>query len=216
MTADELFGRLEDIRARWNVLEHPFYRRWSCGELTPGELALYAGQYRHAVVALVEAAARAARQAEPALRPALEAHAAEEAAHVALWDGFAESVGGEPAAAPRPETAKCARAWAGDEGRPWLETMVTLWAVESAQPAISETKRAGLLAFYGAETGPVTAYFDLHAELDREHAAHGRALLEPRVAEVDGAPLLSAAERALRSNWELLDGVEAACAARPA
>src|SRR3974390_3214672 len=29
------------------LLEHPFYRRWEAGELTDGELAGYAAQYRH-------------------------------------------------------------------------------------------------------------------------------------------------------------------------
>ena len=45
----DLWTRLEQARTRWNVLEHPFYQRWSRGELTRGELAAYAGQYRHAV-----------------------------------------------------------------------------------------------------------------------------------------------------------------------
>ena len=49
-----LFERLDDVRERWNVLRHPFYRRWECGELTQEELAYYAAEYRHAVVALAE------------------------------------------------------------------------------------------------------------------------------------------------------------------
>ncbi len=91
------FDRLEATRERWNVLEHPFYQRWSAGERTREELAVYAGQYRHAVPALAEAAASAARAAEP------------------------ERVGSSPA----------------------------------------------------------TAYFDLHPELDVEHAAAERALSTP-------------------------------------
>ena len=105
----DLWTRLEQARARWNVLEHPFYERWSRGELRRDELAAYAGQYRYAVVALADAAAGAAGAAGPDLRPQLEAHAAEEAAHVALWDDFTIAVGGDPAAAANPETAACAR-----------------------------------------------------------------------------------------------------------
>ena len=48
----DLFERLDDVRDRWNVLRHPFYRRWECGELTTEDLAYYAAEYRHAVVAL--------------------------------------------------------------------------------------------------------------------------------------------------------------------
>ena len=52
----ELIERLDAVRERWNLLEHPFYKRWSCGELSREELAHYAGEYRHAVVALAETA----------------------------------------------------------------------------------------------------------------------------------------------------------------
>src|SRR5919106_2378291 len=72
----EFFDRLETVRERWNVLDHTFYRRWSAGELSRDELAFYAGEYRHAVVALAEGV-RATGEAE---------HAAEEEAHIELWD----------------------------------------------------------------------------------------------------------------------------------
>jgi pyrroloquinoline-quinone synthase len=202
---EDFWSRLETVRARWNVLEHPFYQRWSAGELTREELASYAGEYRHAVVALAEAAAGAARQAEAPERRALEAHAAEEASHVALWDDFARAVGGDLARPAGPETADCARAWAGDGERPLLPSLVALYAIESGQPAISQTKREGLRAHYGIED---TAYFDLHAELDHAHAAAEHALIEPRLAEGDVEALLAEAESVLRANWRLLDGVE--------
>ena len=51
----DFWTSLEQIARRHDVLRHPFYQRWSAGELTTGELADYAGQYRHAVVALAEA-----------------------------------------------------------------------------------------------------------------------------------------------------------------
>ncbi len=39
----EILDRLDDVRDRWSVLRHPFYRRWSAGELSGEELAFYAG-----------------------------------------------------------------------------------------------------------------------------------------------------------------------------
>ena len=167
----DFFNRLEGVRARWNVLNHSFYQRWSEGTLSRDELARYAGEYRHVVVALADAAAGAARAADPKLRTQLEAHAAEEASHVPLWDGFARAVGGDPATVPAPETRDCARAWAGDGERTLLHSLVALYAIESGQPAISETKLAGLREHYGIDGAEATAYFDLHGELDHEHAA---------------------------------------------
>ena len=205
----DLWSRLADVQSRWNVLEHPFYTRWSRGELTRDELALYAGQYRHAVVALAGATDAAARAADSADRAEL-AHAGEEAAHVSLWDAFAGAAGTEGEVAAEPETAECAAAWEG-EGRDFAGHLVALYAIESAQPAISRVKADGLREHYGFDAGPATAYFDLHAERDVEHAADGRAMLEGRLDATDEDALVAEAERVLRGNWTLLDGVERLC-----
>ena len=74
----DFFTQLETVRDRWNVLQHPFYERWSAGELTREELATYAGQYRHAVVALADASTATAAVAGEELAAGLRAHAAEE------------------------------------------------------------------------------------------------------------------------------------------
>ena len=36
----DFFARLDALRERWNVLEHPFYQRGSAGELSRDEFAL--------------------------------------------------------------------------------------------------------------------------------------------------------------------------------
>ena len=195
------------------MLDHPFYVRWSTGELCARDLALYAGQYRHAVVALAQAADGAAHAAGPALeRAELAAHAGEEAAHVALWDEFAHAAGTAGPQPASPETAECAGVWAGD-GRDLLGHLVALYAIESAQPEISRVKANGLREHYGFEVGPATAYFDLHVERDVEHAADGRARITARLEGADEDALVAEAERVLRANWTLLDGVERLCAA---
>lgn len=205
----DLFERIRAAGERWNVLEHPFYLRWSRGELTVDELGLYAGEYRHAVGALAEAARAAAELADPACRPALERHAEEEAAHVGLWEGFAEAAGAEPATEPREGTRRCVEAWTAGEGL--LERLAILYAIESAQPAISRTKLEGLVERYGmGPGGAATAYFELHAERDAEHAAQSRALIAERLEGADADRLVAVAEGALEGNWALLDGVEAA------
>jgi pyrroloquinoline-quinone synthase len=189
-----LIERIDEARARWNVLDHPFYLRWERGELSRDELAFYAGEYRHAVVAL----ARAARTAG--------LHADEEAQHIALWDDFASALGTK-AAEPLPETRCCASAWAAADEE--LGAAAILYAIESGQPAISETKLRGLVDHYGfAEGSEAVEYFVLHGERDHEHAAEARARLEER----EDARLVGLAEAALAANWALLDGVSTAAA----
>ena len=203
----DLWSRLEDVHARWNVLEHPFYERWTTGRLSRGDLARYAGQYRYAVVAIAQAADRAAGAGRSV---ALAVHAGEEAAHVALWDQFAGAAGTEGPQPAEPETEACAAAWAGD-GRDLLGHLVALYAIESAQPAISRAKADGLREHYGFASGPATAYFDLHSERDREHAAEDRELIIERLESADEDALVVEAERVLKANWVLLDGVERLC-----
>ena len=190
-----LIARLDDARRRRNILEHPFYTRWERGELTRDELSAYAGEYRHAVVALADAAEQANSE-----------HAAEEREHVALWDEFAAALGADLERAPSSETERCAAAWTSAEDP--LEALAILYAIEAGQPEVSRTKLEGLVEHYGfEETGAGTSYFRLHAERDHEHAAESRELLERRATPEDEDRLVAAAERALDGNWALLDGV---------
>jgi pyrroloquinoline quinone (PQQ) biosynthesis protein C len=195
--------RIEQARERWNVLRHPFYRRWSAGDLTADELARYSGQYRHAVEAIAAASDAAADDAPE--RSELRRHAVEERGHIALWDGFVDAAGGDAGAAPTAETVECARAWTEADGL--LERLVTLYAVESGQSEISRIKRQGLVERYGFEDGDATAYFELHERLDPEHAAQARELIAELAAEDQEDDLVRAAEAAFRANWRLLDGV---------
>lgn len=197
-----VWERIEVARDRWNVLRHPFYRRWSAGELSADELARYSGQYRHAVEAIATMSDTVATAY--ADRPELQRHAGEEREHVQLWDDFAQAVGGAADAA-NPETDSCARAWVGD-GDP-VATLVRLYAIESGQPEISRTKRAGLVGLYGFDDGDATAYFRLHEELDVEHASEGRELIDELRGAVGDDEIVAEAERVLRANWRLLDGV---------
>lgn len=200
---ESIWDRIEQSRTRWNVLEHPFYTRWSAGELSREELARYSGQYRHAVeaIAVVSAAAADALPEHPELR----SHAAEELGHLRLWDGFLNAVGGDADAAATPETEACVDAWTGGDDA--IEMLASLFAVEAAQPEISQTKRDGLLANYGFEDGSATAYFKIHQSRDVEHAAEVRELIGEVASDDDADRIAEAAEAAYEANWRLLDGV---------
>jgi pyrroloquinoline-quinone synthase len=211
----DVLARIDEARRERNVLEHPFYQRWSAGELSAEELGFYAGEYRHAVVALAQASSSAAAKADPGHRAGLERHAAEERSHIALWDDFAAAAaGGETDRAPLGETQDCARAWTAGEDA--LEHLAVLYAIEASQPAIAQTKLDGLVERYGySPEGPAVEYFELHATLDVEHARQARELIaqlmssDEAEAREQADRMVARASAALQGNWGLLDGVDA-------
>lgn len=198
---------IEERRSRWNVLAHPFCARWAVGELAPGELAIYASEFEHGVMAIANASTRAA-----GMEGGDSARVAQlEAVHVSSWRAFARATGwggwnawgyGEE---PLPETESCARVWEGDESRTLAEHLLTLSAIDDAQRAISEVMLNGLLRHYGFEDGPATEYFRLRAGADPEPS---RPHLEQCGVDLDPELLIEQAEVVHRSYWLLLDGVE--------
>ena len=204
----DVWQRIEEARERWNVLEHPFYQRWSAGELSRDELARYSGQYRHATAAVARLSADLAESAPESERAELRRHADEEASHIALWDGFVDAVGGEVAAEPTEETQECVDTWAG-----------TATGSPAGPPLRDRERPAGDLE--DQARGPGRPLRDrrrprqrvLHGprEADVEHAAEGRALIESHLGpDADQDALVAAAESAFKANWRLLDGVTAA------
>ncbi len=201
----ELWERIEQRRAQHNVLGHPFYVRWSAGELSPQELARYAGQYRHATQALAKLCADAAELAPEERRAELERHAQEEQHHIALWDAFVEQAGGEIGAEPTAETAECVHSWTAPSG--YLSALARLYAIESGQPEISRIKREGLARFYGIDGGSGSEYFRVHERSDEAHAEQSRRLIAEALSRGEEDAVVEAAESAFRANWRLLDGV---------
>jgi len=200
-----VWDRIEESRARHNVLEHPFYVRWSAGELSSDELARYSGQYRHATEAIARLCADTVEAAPSGRREEIERHAAEEADHIRLWDDFVEAAGGEIGAEPTPETAECVRAWTAHDG--YLAALAKLYAIESGQPEISKIKLEGLARYYGINGGSGSAYFRVHQASDDAHAEESRRLITEAMTPEDEDAIVEAAESAFRANWKLLDGV---------
>lgn len=191
---------LDDVTARWNLLRHSFYQRWTCGTLTNDELRDYVKQYAH-VVRAVPTWLEQVRGGDTAQ---LARHAAEERSHVALWNKFGEAFGLSSDAirsAPANDaTATLLRR--GDELAANGQAAAVVWALEAQTPAVAAAKLAGLATFYGISPDGGGEYFALHQDLDVEHSAELRALCS------EGSE--RAASSMSEALWDLLTSVEAA------
>ena len=196
-------------RERWNVLEHPFYQRWSAGELTREELAALLRpvpprdrrdrppQRRRRRVG---ARGRARRAAPPRRRGGGPHRPLGRLRRGRRRRGRRRADGGDRRSASRP----------GPRAATGSPSSSASTRSRAASRQISRTKREGLAAHYGIGDGPGNEYFRVHEKADVEHAAEGRSLIEAHLDGADPDALVAAAEAAFKANWRLLDGVVAA------
>ena len=186
----DVLARLDEARGAFNVLEHPFYKRWSAGELSAAELQRYAGEYRHAVMALARASALAAAKAGPEHAAGLSATPRRRRR---TWSCGRTSPARPARAARRTarsrwmQTQACAQAWTA--GEDLLEHLAVLYAIEAGQPEISKTKLEGLTEHYGySDEGPAIGVLPGARAARRRARARRRAqLIVELLAERDDA-----------------------------
>lgn len=226
MNTAEFFRELDARVAKYDLLCHPFYKAWSAGELTRGDLREYAQDYYHHVEAFpTYLAGLALRLEEGDLRRAVLANMCEEKGvggesetdsvpHSELWLDFAEGMGSSRDLcwhSPVPEICQLTQHFqrVASEGSP-EEALAAFYAYESQVPRVAKEKERGLREMYGADD-KTCGYFTLHATADIYHSRVWRKQLEKRVAAnpetADKA--LDAAENAARMLWRALDGIEA-------
>jgi pyrroloquinoline-quinone synthase len=227
MNSTQFFDQLEASIAKYDLLNHPFYRAWAAGELTREDLREYARHYYHHVEAFpCYLAELALRLEDGELRRAVLANMCDEKGtpggcgkdavpHSDLWLDFAEGMGARREMwwhKPVPEIRGLIRHFhcVASDGTP-EEALAAFYVYESQVPRIAREKERGLKQMYGADD-KTCGYFELHAEADIHHSNVWRKQLEKRVAAnpetAEGA--LSAAEYTAKMLWQALDGIEAA------
>ncbi len=202
------------------MLDHPFYQRWTCGQLTRDELQEYARQYYHYALAFPTFISNAHANCDDlAVRQLLLENLVEEEQgsenHPELWLRFCEALGldreevkgGTANAATRHLIAtirSLAREGALHEG------LAALYAYESQIPAVAAAKIDGLAKWYGITAPRDIAFFAVHQEADVHHSATSRALLDRLCANDQARAAAEAATvRTLDALYGFLDAVSA-------
>lgn len=208
--AQRLEREVGQLRETWDPARHPFMRRWCAGELSSAELRAFAGEHYHAVAALADVAARAARRADGLLAEQLRRYAGGQERALALWLRFAAAAGWAGSAwyfgeDPLPETIACASAWCADTDS-LAEHLLTIWAAESALAPLAAAQRDVLRARHGFDHA-ATRYFARRARCGEHDAAVAQAGLTSLLPVTSPLGLVCRAELVYRSYLELVDGV---------
>jgi pyrroloquinoline-quinone synthase len=209
--------------AKYDLLDHPFYKAWSAGELSRDDLREYACQYYHHVAAFPTYLAQLAMRLEDGeLRQAVLANMADEkglrageAPHAELWLDFAEGMGASRDLRRHQLVAEVRDLIAlfhqiASEGTS-EEALAAFYAYESQIPRLAGEKARGLREMYAADE-KTCRYFALHTTADLYHAQVWQQQLDRRAEANPGATekALDAAEAAAKALWRALDGIETA------
>jgi pyrroloquinoline quinone (PQQ) biosynthesis protein C len=216
-SVDRLAGAVARSLEGRALLTHPFYRRGEAGQLKAGELREYAVHYRAfeaalpAVLTAVVDQLHADGRAEAAglVEDSLADELGRPEPHLALFDRFAGSLGGETTAtATVPGLAAEALVSTyfelvadGPEA-----ALAGLAAYETQASAIASTKADGLRRWYGLDTVG-TEFWDVHAQMDADHGEWAISALAQLGA--DPVEVGDAARRGAEAWWALLDEREA-------
>jgi pyrroloquinoline-quinone synthase len=202
---------LDAVVAPRRLLDHPFYVRWSRGELTRDELRAYVAQYRHFEAHLPVLLERVSLEAtDPRLRAAAQRNLADETGgpspHLALFDTFATALGAGDEA-PTPAMAGLLETYDRQLSESPAAALAAVLAYECQSPGVASSKAAGLREHYGLD-GAAVEFWDVHAGVDGDHAEW---LLEAIADGATGSAELCAAARAACDAWlGFLDEREAA------
>ena len=191
------------------LLEHPFYRRWSMGQVSLDELRAYAAQYRHferMIPRHLEGIATRSTEAhvQQSARQNLADEVGPERSHAELFEDFADALGGCPEEAPTPAMAALLKTYDDALAAGAGPGFAALWAYEVQSPDVSRTKAGGLRQHYGLE-GAGLRFWDVHAEADQQHAQWAADALRTELP--DAAHAWS--RRAATAWWRFLDEREA-------
>ena len=184
---------LDSKIADHNLLNHPLYQAWSAGELSLETLRSYAREYG-AFISTIPQGWETIDNAEIA---------AEETEHIDLWADFATGLDTAVSEAQIPEVkslVETANALFSER----TTALGALYAFEAQQPATSQSKLAGLKAFYQLPK-TVEPYFETHSY--NEHEAE---ILLDRIAELPSgshATVVEACEQMSVALWNALTGI---------
>jgi pyrroloquinoline-quinone synthase len=191
-----------------HLLTHPFYVKWSQGKVSLETLQEYSKQYYHYEKALPEFLKCALEHvddepARSAVHEVLVDESSNPRPHAEMWLDFAAGLGLSAeevkSSTPSCQTTNLVETYKSLCNRGQDEAIGALYAYESQQPEVAQSKADGLIAHYGIDSTPALAFFKLHSVLDIQHAKALKTALRDSELGRESAHL------ALDAWWGMLD-----------
>lgn len=197
-----------------HLLNHEFYQAWSRGELPIECLREYASEYYQHVKAFPTYLSAIHSHTDDIMtrRVLLQNLIEEEAGfpnHPDLWKSFAMAIGVSEGELVNYKPSKtmadliltfhtiCSK-------HTTAEGIAALYAYESQIPEISASKIEGLKEHYGMQNPEDWAYFSVHIEADKEHAAQERSLLARYLNKENQEIVATSVNKVLTVLWNFL------------
>ena len=178
---NSLIKRIDEMIEERSLLKHKFYQMWSDGKLSKDSLTGYSKEYFQLVKAVPGFMTPIIEKAPSNVVSELTSNQHEETEHIALWTGFASSLGVDENELKQYKGLEKTRQ-AVSKFSSLMNTFeggsCAMYAFEKEIPKISQIKLEGLAEFYGITGDEATEYFKQHTEADIRHAAAWRNILE--------------------------------------
>jgi len=192
-----IVSQCDEVVAKYNLLGHSFYQRWSAGTLPVAALRDYAGEYGLFIRTF-------GHNWETIGKPEL---ARREAGHAKVWDDtFAKSLG---TSIEVPKVAEVAALIATSQNlsSERASALGALYAIESQQAIVAKAKLKGLSEHYSELPEQCGEYFRLHSD-DYDEVS---ILVDEinKLTDKDREKALSACETMSKALYNSLTGIEA-------
>jgi pyrroloquinoline-quinone synthase len=198
-----------------HLLNHPFYKAWSSGDLNIDILKKYAAQYYNHVsnftryIATIYTKCSDIKSRQILLDNLIDEEKGEEN-HPELWLRFAEGLGMNRIdvenSSLKHETKNLVEGFFDICNTGYAHGLGALYAYERQVPEIAKSKIGGLKKFYGITSERALKFFQVHIAADEWHSEECENLIQ-KFNERDRENAKTGAIRAAKLLWSFLDGI---------
>lgn len=218
----KIMQKIDEIISARHMLNHPFYEKWACGELTRAQLQEYAKDYylhmKRVPSYVLGLATAAQKNGNQNLAQILNAAHDEEQKNIALWEDFAAALGVEKSALHNHEFSdaakkKCAifEKFCNENVACVAPGLAALYAYEKQVPDVAREKIRGLKEYFDVTDEAAVAYFATNEESDVRHANnHKEQISALATSDFSKNQAILAADEVTRALYDFLDGFLAA------